>query len=100
EGYVEMLEMGTLSGATATAITHVAGVPANCGVVQAGSFTTIPADQLNPPTGGLMGTGTLINVNSGRDAGYKADALDAWRNAPFYTDSGFTQPNLGDATPT
>lgn len=101
EGYVEMLEMGTLSGATLTAITHNnAGVPTNCGVVQAATFTTIPAGQLNAPTGGLMGTGTLINVNSGRDAGYKADALDAWRNAPFYTDSGFVQPNLGDASPT
>jgi len=101
EGYVEMLEMGTLSGATQTAITHTAaGTPANCGVVQAATFTTIPAGQINPPTGGLMGTGTLINVNSGRDAGYKADALDGWRNAAFYTDSGFTQPNLGDAIPT
>jgi hypothetical protein len=101
EGYVEMLEMGTLSGATLAAITHnSAGVPANCGVVQAAGFTTVPAGQLNAPTGGLMGTGTLINVNSGRDAGYKADALDAWRNASFYTDSGFTQPNLGDAIPT
>jgi hypothetical protein len=100
EGYVEMLEMGTLSGTTAAAITHnSAGVPANCGVVQAAGFTSIPAGQLNSPTGGLMGTGTLINVNSGRDAGYKADALDAWRNAPFYTDSGFVQPNLGDALP-
>jgi len=100
EGYVEMLEMGTLSGATAAAVTHnSAGVPANCGVVQALAFTTIPAGQINAPTGGLMGTGTLINVNAGRDAGYKADALDAWRNAAFYTDSGFTQPNLGDATP-
>lgn len=101
EGYVEILEMGTLSGATATAVTHnSAGVPNNCGVVQAPGFTTIPAGQLNAPTGGLMGTGTLINVNSGRDAGYKADALDGWRNASFYTDSGFTQPNLGDAIPT
>jgi hypothetical protein len=100
EGYVEMLEMGTLSGATAVAITHnSAGIPANCGVVQAPTFTTIPAGQINAPQGGLMGTGTLINVNAGRDAGYKADALDAWRNAAFYTDSGFTQPNLGDATP-
>ena len=100
EGYVEMLEMGTLSGTTAAAVTHTsAGVPLNCGVVQAATFTTIPAGQLNAPQGGLMGTGTLINVNSGRDAGYKADALDGWRNAPFYTDSGFTQPNLGDAVP-
>jgi len=100
EGYVEMLEMGTLSGATATAITHSSGVPNNCGVVTAAGFTSVPAGQLNAPTGGLMGTGTLINVNSGRDAGYKADALDAWRNAAFYTDSGFVQPNLGDALPT
>jgi hypothetical protein len=100
EGYIEMLEMGTLSGATAAAITHnTAGIPANCAVVQAPTFTTIPAGQINAPQGGLMGTGTLINVNSGRDAGYKADALEAWRNAAFYTDSGFTQPNLGDATP-
>src|SRR5580765_8438133 len=39
EGYVEMLEMGTLSGTTAAAITHnSAGVPANCGVVQASAF--------------------------------------------------------------
>jgi hypothetical protein len=101
EGYVEMLEMGTLSGATAAAVTHnSAGTPANCGVVQAAGFIAVPAGQLNNPQGGLMGTGTLINVNSGRDAGYKADALDGWRSLPFYTDSGATQPNLGDATPT
>ena len=101
EGYVEMLEMGVLSGATATAVTHnSAGVPNNCGVVQAAGFVAVPATDINNPQGGLMGTGTLINVNSGRDAGYKADALDAWRSLPFYTDSGATQPNLGDATPT
>jgi hypothetical protein len=100
EGYVEMLEMGTLSGATAAAVTHnSAGVPNNCGVVQAPTFTIVPAGQINAPRGGLMGTGTLINVNSGRDAGYKADALDAWRNAAIYTDSGFVTPNLSDAVP-
>jgi hypothetical protein len=94
-----MLEMGTLSGAVAAAITHSAGVPANCGVVQAAGFLTIPAGQINPPTGGLMGTGTLINVNSGRDAGYKADALDNWSNIAQYTDSGFVTPNLANAVP-
>jgi hypothetical protein len=100
EGYVEMLEMGSLSGTVAAAVTHGSnGVPANCGLVQAATYIAVPVAQINPPRGGLMGTGTLINVNSGRDAGYKADALDAWRNLPFYTDSGATQPNLGDATP-
>jgi hypothetical protein len=100
EGYVEILEMGTLSGATATAVTHnSAGIPANCGVVQAAGFIAPPAGHLNAPTGGLMGTGTLINVNSGLDATYKADALDGWRNASFYTDSGFVIPRLEDAVP-
>lgn len=99
EGYIEMLEMGILTGATATAVTHnAAGVPNNCGVVQAAGFTATPAD-IGNPQGGLMGTGTLINVNSGRDAGYKADALDAWRDSDFYTDSGFVFPNLADAEP-
>jgi hypothetical protein len=100
EGYVEMLEMGTLSGATAAAITHnSAGVPANCGVVQAAGFTTVPAGQLNAPTGGLMGTGTLINVASGLNGDYKADALDGWRDLTDYTDSGFVTPRLDDASP-
>jgi len=100
EGYVEILEMGILTGATATAVTHnAAGIPNNCGVVQAAGFTGTPVD-IGNPQGGLMGTGTLINVNSGRDAGYKADALDAWRSVFFYTDSGALQPGLFDATPT
>ena len=100
EGYVEILEMGALSGTTASAITHTAsGSPLNCNVVLATAFTTVPAGQILPPRGGLMGTGTLINVNSGRDAGYKADALDGWRNASIYTDSGFVTPNLSDAVP-
>ena len=97
EGYVEILEMAALSGTTAAAVTH--GSTFNCGVVQAAGFTTVPATQQLPPRGGLMGTGTLINVNSGRDAGYKADALAAWRNAPIDTDSGFVTPNLADAAP-
>ncbi len=99
EGYVEMLEMGTLSGATATAVTHVNGVPANCGVVQAAAFTAIPAGQINPPKGGLIGTGTLINVATGLNGDYKAEALDAWSNAVQYTDSGFVTPNLSNALP-
>jgi hypothetical protein len=46
-----------------------------------------------------MGTGTLINVNNGQDAGYKADALEAWRSTAFYTDAGFITPSLASASP-
>jgi hypothetical protein len=98
EGYVEMIEMGSLTGAWATAATHVNGVPANCGVFNAASSLT--PSSIEAPSGGLMGTGTLINVNSGTDVGYKADALAAWSNIPQYTDPGFVTPSLANATPT
>jgi len=97
EGYVEMIEMGTLTGAWATAVTHTsAGVPANCAVVQNNNTPS----SIESPQGGLVGTGTLINVNAGRDVGYKAEALEAWRTTSDYTIPSATTPNLGDATPT
>ena len=97
EGYIEILEMGTLTGAWATAVTHTsAGVPANCAVVRVEPITP---SSIEAPSGGLMGTGTLINVNNGQDAGYKADALEAWRStALFSSGSGFS-PALEEASP-
>ena len=99
EGYVEIIEMGVLSGAAATAVTHVNGVPANCAVVQAASFDPVALGQITPPTGGLMGTGTLINVNNGQDATYKADALENWSATVQYSGPGSTRPNIADANP-
>jgi hypothetical protein len=98
EGYIEMLEMATLTGATATSITHVNGVT-DCSDVQDPTFTTVPVADLLPPSGGLMGTGTLINVASGLNGDYKADALEAWSNTAQYSDSGSTAPRLDAATP-
>jgi len=98
EGYVEIIEMGALTGTWAAAATHnSAGVPANCAVFNAPPPLT--PSSIEAPTGGLMGTGTLINVNNGQDAGYKADALEAFRNASVYTDPGFITPSLADASP-
>ncbi len=68
-------------------------------MVQAPGFTSVPAGQLNAPTGGLMGTGTLINVQSGLNGDYKADALDGWSTLSDYTDSGFVTPRLDNANP-
>jgi hypothetical protein len=96
EGYIEMLEMATLTGDTADAVTHVNGV-VDCSDVQGPAFD--PTGDLLAPTGGLMGTGTLINVASGLNGDYKADALEAWSNTPNYTDSGSTLPRLDAATP-
>lgn len=100
EGYVEIIEMGRLLGAAATAVTHGStGIPANCAVVNASATYVPPADQITAPSGGLMGTGTLINVNNGQDAGYKADALEAFSNVPNYTIPTSITPQLGDAAP-
>src|SRR5258706_1203808 len=97
EGYIEILEMGPLSGTWATAVTHgAAGTSANCAVVQT---TAATPPSIGTPGGGLTGTGTLINVNSGLDAGYKADALDAWSNVSRYSPPDSITPNLASAFP-
>jgi hypothetical protein len=79
EGFVEIIEMATLTGASATAVTHnSAGVPSNCGAV-AGWSPSVAA-----PTGGLSGTLTLINVATGLDFNVNAEALDALATRPFF----------------
>ena len=95
EGYFEVIEMGTLTGAAALAVTHGAtGVPANCAAVQGATVVLLSVEA---PTGGLSGGGTLINVNNGQDFTYNADALAEFRTAAFYTDIANDAPNLSSA---
>ena len=66
EGYIEMIEMATLTGASANASTTLA-----CTELQGEN----PALELAPPGGGLSGTLTLVNVASGLDFTLNAVAL-------------------------
>lgn len=96
EGYIEVFEMAIVTGASQAAVTHTSsGVPANCGAVQG---TTVVLS-LGAPTGGLSGSGTLINVNSGADAGYVADALASFTTAAIYSDVLVTAPSMSNADP-
>lgn len=80
EGWLEVTEMATLTGASAAAVAHASnGVPANCGAVQG-----TPALNLAAPSGGLSGTLTLINVASGEDFTVNAEALAELSKAAFY----------------
>ena len=80
EGYIEMLEMSTLTGGSATAVTHTSrGTPANCGVVQGATQLQIEA-----PSGGLSGTLTLMDVERGLQFGVPAVALDQLASRPYY----------------
>jgi hypothetical protein len=84
EGFVEVIEMAALSGVTAASITHnSAGVPVNCAAVRS-PLVPIPAAHLLPPRGLLSGTGTLINVNNGRDFAVAATALAELASRPLH----------------
>lgn len=100
EGYLEIIEMGNLSGAVAAAATHTsAGVPADCAVVRADAAT---AAGTLPATGGLYGFNTLINVDAGMATTLDAVALDDfWLNGNgTYTTTGSLLPSLEESTPT
>lgn len=98
EGYIEMLEMSTVIGTSLTAITHgTTGVPANCAAVRGAGPNALPAANRAAPTGGLAGTGTLINVNNGSDSTYNAIALANVTTTDIYTDIGTEQGNLAQA---
>jgi len=97
EGYLEIIEMGTLTGTAAANVTHgAAGTPANCAAVQGDPVTL---NSVDAPTGGLSGTGTLMNVQNGADFTYNADALGAVFAAATVTGPSALTPNLANADP-
>jgi len=111
EGYVEMIEMATVTNDTKNsslaAITHdSSGVPSNCAQVVAawnggGYWQGNPQIDMASPTGGLFGSGSIINVDTGTIAGYNADAIDTFYVAgtlPQHTEPKSLSPSLKSAT--
>jgi len=118
EGYVEMIEMGTIvdqagvsatpSKKTAEAITHGSnGVPAKCSQVVgawapgSGYWTLDSTIDLGTPTGGLFGSGTIVDVGAGTIEGYNADAIEGFytgASAAQHTGPGSIIPNLSTGT--
>jgi hypothetical protein len=94
EGYVEIIEMGDVTGSTLTGITHVNGVPPCTNIPIAITDATVSNIVLG--SGGLFGTMTVINVNASAEGGYDAVALEAFRTvAPaIWAPPGSIQPNL------
>jgi len=101
EGYFEVIEMANLTGAAATAVTHINGVPQNCAFVQPENGFTAASNAafLQPPSGGLSGTYTLINVANGLNFGGNATALAQFSSAAIFTDIGNEFTNLASANP-
>ncbi|MDP2827026.1 MAG: hypothetical protein Q8O37_00305 [Sulfuricellaceae bacterium] len=107
EGYFEVIEMGVITNAAhVTAVTHVAGVPANCAVVNTGALTVAPGmgtggglNALVAPTGGLAGTASLLNGAAGTDFGYDPVALASFSDTNIWNTPGSILPDLRNASP-
>lgn len=106
-GYLEMLEMGSIpeSSPFFAAIKHNNGVPGNCAALETawasgGVWTVDPT--LSPATGGLFGTGSILNVAEGTMFSYDATALDSFWGATqvqgLHTNPGDLFPNLASSS--
>ena len=121
EGYVEMIEMGTVTNTnknTLKAITHVSGKPPGCAQVNSAWVLNDPNGYWNPgntgipgnpsydigaATGGLFGSGTIVDVALGTVEAYNAEAIDRFWGAPpfgtfLHTDPSSLQPSIADGT--
>ena len=108
EGYFDVLEMGEVTDAaqhTLTAITHDEnGVPASCTQLQAawsapgGYWGQNAQTDLVPPTGGLYGAESIINVGEGLMYTINAIAIDGFSNAIQHTGPGDAAPDLNTAS--
>jgi hypothetical protein len=105
EGYLELISMGDIVPGSALdmATTHDHtgsnagpdnGTP-SCGAPVGNDAGTI-AD-LVPPTGGLFGSGVVVNVPQGTFFGYNADAIDGFTEIALYTPPGDLTPTLQSA---
>ena len=117
EGYVEIIEMGVPEGVTknnqtnplvpitfAASVTHnpATGRPVDCAWVNTQWALSSSAGtgnlNVNAPIGGLMGSGTLINVPQGVDYTYDPTAIEDFSNSTaLHSLPGSTSPSLSSA---
>jgi hypothetical protein len=101
EGYFEIISMGDIIPGSPTdgRITHVqgsgpnTGEPPGCGAI---TNDNVNAD-LDTPTGGLFGSGVVINVGEGTFFGYTADAIEGFTEEPLFSGSSGLTPSLAQA---
>ena len=101
EGYIEVFELGVVKDPIVLAALKpdrkARGVVPDCPAALAISLDD--ASKIGPPTGGLMGSGFLINVNAGTLYPYDATALDDFSRIALWTRPTATTPTLDDVNP-
>ncbi len=116
EGHFEIIEMGVIEeahDADATGLEAAAthGATQDCGLLQSawvpgGVWNATGSQQastdVTPPTGGLFGGASIINVDQGTQVSYNADAIDAFfapgdGESTLHANPGTEAPSLQDA---
>ena len=94
EGYVEVIEMATLTGGGDVSVRPPPNstVPANCPAVQG-----TPNLVTNAPSGGLSGTLTIINVTLGMSFSVNATAIADLTTQAFYRNYNDPYPDFNSA---
>jgi hypothetical protein len=88
--------------------THVDGVPDDCQSLvdswATGTWNDDPFDDIDEPTGGLFGAGSIVDVANGTNLSYNADAIDGFYTLPastfdptLHTSPGSIFPSLSQA---
>jgi hypothetical protein len=99
EGYVEIIEMGNVTGGTLAAITHVQpsppGKPPGC----AGLPPSIQPTDLVAGNGGLFGGISLINPIGGGDVTEDVVALASFSALTLWAPAGTISPDLSNVNP-
>ncbi|PZQ19592.1 MAG: hypothetical protein DI564_02495 [Rhodanobacter denitrificans] len=85
EGHIEIIAMADLTGSLAAAVELRSGVPVDCSRVRGLAYGT---EEALVPTGGLVGSGAVINVGQGTYFSYRADALADFTKRPLLTGLG------------
>jgi hypothetical protein len=112
DGYVEMIEMGSIPYDSpfgfGFSLTHINGRPADCSYLESawlaagtpggsGIWVNDPFIDLEPPTGGLFGGAAVVDVADGTYISYNAEAVDGFSAAIIHTFPGAQQPSLASA---
>lgn len=102
EGYVEIIEMATITTASSlfSLIKHVNGA-APCGTALAVAGNINPTTGILPPTGGLFGAAAVLSTtgagaNGGMSTGYGAVAYNGFNRTGTIFDPGSDRPNFAD----
>ena len=106
EGYFTAIEIARivdmdLDGNGLQDYVHVNGVPDNCGAIRAAwlNGTMAANSTVDQPTGGLMGTLGIINVQSGTEVTVPATVLENFLDSPQHVAPGSLRPDWQDAVP-